>query len=59
MLRNCAHLCPWKLRMLLEEVRCGAVDLGHDLPNDLNIAHNGVLNLLVVLKGFPVRYGLK
>ena len=33
-----AHLRPWKLGMLFEEVRRDAVDLVHGLANDLYIA---------------------
>jgi hypothetical protein len=54
-----AHLCPWKLGMLLDEVRRGAVDLDYGLADGLNVANDSVLNLQVVLRGLEVGYRLK
>jgi len=36
-----AHLCPWKLGMLRDEVRRGAVDLVNGLADDLYVAGRG------------------
>jgi len=54
-----AHLRPWKLGMLCDEVRRGAVDLVNGLADDLYVANNRVLNLPILLKGLEVWYGLK
>jgi hypothetical protein len=51
-----AHLRPWKLGMLCDEVRRGAVDLVNGLADDLYVADNGVLNLQVLVKGLEVWY---
>jgi hypothetical protein len=50
-----AHLRPWKLGMLFDEVGRGAVDLVYGLADDLDIADNRVLGLRVLFKGFEVR----
>jgi hypothetical protein len=54
-----AHLRPWNLRMLFDELRGCAGDLVHGFADDLDVSNNGILNLRVRLKGFESGTGCR
>ena len=45
--------------MRRDEIRCHSVNVAHCLADNLDVAYNGILNLLVPLKCLQTSQGLK
>jgi hypothetical protein len=56
---HAAHSRPRKLRVSINELRGQIVNLVHCLTDNLDIAYNRILDLLVLLESFEILQGLK